>query len=254
MDKLPFWIRNHILKYYICNLKPSDLILLYASGFTHILEALSWQEWTQIYRNDHRLIREGSSGNLVLKSSELSCNSYYGNKDSIPALPEGLHYVSFSSGEYHSLAITSDGQIVAWGDDEYGQCTNIPVLPKGTRYLAVSAGYYHSLALRSDGQIVAWGNDSNGQCTNIPILPDLPKGTLYTSIAAGGYHNLILRSDGKIFAWGYDLYGQCTHIPATTNDLRITSIAAGGFHSLAIRSDGKVISWGVGDFLDGFYP
>lgn len=73
------------MRYYICHLKPSDLISLYASGFTEILEQLSVKEWTQIYQNDYNLM--------------------------------------ISVGDFHSLAVTGDGQIVAWGNSSHGQCS-----------------------------------------------------------------------------------------------------------------------------------
>ena len=197
--QLPFWLKSHILKYYICGLKPSDLIHLYANGFSHILEALSWQEWRQIYQND----------------PTISYNSYYGRKYNIPPATKGRYYLSFSTGgrHSHSLALRSDGKIIAWGHDFDGQCSNIPVLPKGTHYLSISAGYIHSLAITSDGQIVSWGNDGFGQCSKIPVLP---KGTRYLAVSAGYYHSLAIRSDGQIVAWGNDKYGLCKKIPGLT--------------------------------------
>ena len=57
----------------------------------------------------------------------------------------------------HSLALKSDGTVVAWGCGSglnRGQCS-VPGSLAGVT--AIAAGTYHSLALKSDGTVVAWG-------------------------------------------------------------------------------------------------
>jgi len=69
---------------------------------------------------------------------------------------------SIAAGDNHSLALRSDGSIVAWGSDSHGQST----IPAGLiGVAAISASWGHSLALQSDGSIVAWGNDFSGEST-----------------------------------------------------------------------------------------
>ena len=64
----------------------------------------------------------------------------------------------------NSLALKSDGTVVAWGLNNKGQ-TKVPEDLKSV--VAIAAGSDHSLALKSDGTVVAWGDNSNGQ-TNVP--------------------------------------------------------------------------------------
>src|SRR5207249_14620 len=96
---------------------------------------------------------------------------------------------------YHSLALQSDGQVVAWGCGGSGgtdaeQCSVPPTLSGVT---AIAAGYYQSLALQSNGQVVAWGCGINyGQCSVPPTLSGV------TAIAASAYHSLALRNDGQV--------------------------------------------------------
>ena len=81
-----------------------------------------------------------------------------------------------SAGEDHSLALTSTGQVLAWGDNTFGELGNgtttagdfsVKVkLPKGTKVTAVSAGYDFSLALTSTGQVLAWGSNGGGELGN----------------------------------------------------------------------------------------
>ena len=65
----------------------------------------------------------------------------YGQTD----VPAGLSGVTaIAAGQYHSLALKSDGTVVAWGDNTYGQ-TTVPAGLSGVT--AIAAGGYHSLAL-----------------------------------------------------------------------------------------------------------
>ena len=89
-------------------------------------------------------------------SGQLGNGSY--RDASVPVavlLPVGVDAVSVSAGGYHSLAIGSDGNLYAWGDNVFGQLGNgnadtrtpmsVP-LRAGVTVLAVSGAGYHSLA------------------------------------------------------------------------------------------------------------
>ena len=78
------------------------------------------------------------------------------------------------AGDMYTLALTRDGMVWAWGDNEYGQLgdgstTNraTPVQVSGlTGVIALATGYSHSLALKSDGTVWAWGYNGSGQLGN----------------------------------------------------------------------------------------
>jgi hypothetical protein len=156
-----------------------------------------------------------------------------------PVPPAGTRYVGMSAGNFHSMALRSDGQVVVWGNNSTGVFA-VPALPALQSYTMVSAGSGHCLALRSDGQVAAWGANANGQC----IVPALPPGLRYTAVEAGYNHSLALRSDGRVVAWGSNANGQC-NVPALTGTLTYRAVSAGESHSLALRSDGQIIAWGL---------
>jgi hypothetical protein len=168
----------------------------------------------------------------------------------VPPLPPGVTYTEVSAGGYfeylllfaqyagHSVALRSDGSVVAWGRDLHGQCS-VPPLPTGVEYVEIAAGGLHTVARRSDGTVVTWGYDGEGQCR----VPALPAGLEYVEIAAGTMHTLARRSDGSVVAWGQNGVGQCS-VPALPAGLTYVEIAAGEYHSLAQRSDGSVVAWG----------
>ncbi len=95
----------------------------------------------------------------------------------------GKTVVAVAAGNEHSLALDSEGQVVAWGYNSAGQLGNpslgsfdsaTPVAVStaatsalaGKAVVALAAGEAHSLALDSEGQVVAWGYNYFGQLGN----------------------------------------------------------------------------------------
>ena len=140
-----------------------------------------------------------------------------------------------------SLAVGSDGNAYAWGDNRYGQLgdgtktsrstpvmvkkpdrTTYPDVPADFTYVQVSTGTDHSLAVGSDGYAYAWGYNSDGQLGNnstnsspVPVRvrdPSSPTDTSRalraTQVSAGSEYSLALGSDGYAYAWGYNNFGQ----------------------------------------------
>ena len=211
-----------------------------------------------------------------------------GNFDATPVhltLPAGTAVTAVAAGFYSSLALTSDGRVLAWGSDYDGQLgvgggnrgsdpTPSPVeLPAGTDVTAIASGYFHCLALTSDGRVLAWGDDSRGEIgdgsttdithpVSVPVPVDLPAGTRVTAVAGGGNLSLALTADGRVLAWGDNSVGQLgngttadSSLPVPVNlppGTDVTAIAAGDDFSLAVTSDGRVFAWG-GDYRANDY-
>jgi hypothetical protein len=57
--------------------------------------------------------------------------------------------VEVSAGRFHSLAIRSDGALLAWGDNTYQQCA-VPVQPLGEGFFELAAGGFHGIARIQD--------------------------------------------------------------------------------------------------------
>ena len=177
-----------------------------------------------------------------------------------------------AGGSTHSLALRSNGTVVAWGNDTFGQLgngaatdnatSNVPVeVSNLTNVVAIGAGGQHSIALRRDGTVWTWGNDGSGQlgmgggppndcdpgagtrpCANIPVqvLGTGGSGLLTNviAIAAGNAHNLALRSDGTVVTWGDDTFGQLGNgLP--NNGVNTTPVAVTGLSNvIAIAAGG----------------
>lgn len=147
--------------------------------------------------------------------------------------------VAAAGGDFHTLALRSNGTLAAWGDNSDGQISIPAHLP---RIVAIAAGAGHNLALDLNGSLHAWGNDASGQC-------DLPDYGYPIAVAAGEAHSLELEASGNVLAWGDNTYGQTT-LPDVLNPgvsaawQPVVAIAAGRYHSLAILTNSTVVAWG----------
>jgi hypothetical protein len=111
------------------------------------------------------------------------------------------------AGNNFSVALTNNGRVIAWGNNDYGQST-VPV--SATNQIAqIAVGDQHVLALRQDGQVISWGRNNLNQtqlpsiclntdspCTQFYKFNDVVAITAYRSISVA-----ISRS-GAIYMWG----------------------------------------------------
>ncbi len=138
-----------------------------------------------------------------------------------------MRIVQVSAGGGVTLALTADGQVLSWGDDQ-GQGrlgmgrvrgapmpTPTPVMRADgtplTGIVQLSAGDDFSLALAADGTVWAWGVDRHGQAgqgtvggvragaVQVLAAPGVPLARI-AMVAAGGDHALALDVDGGVWA------------------------------------------------------
>jgi alpha-tubulin suppressor-like RCC1 family protein len=123
---------------------------------------------------------------------------------------------AIAAGAEHSLALLSNGTVMAWGNDEFGQLgdgtttdSTVPVAVTGLSHVvAIAAGGDHSLALLEDGAVMAWGENEYGQLGN------------------GSSTSPLCGAEGE--------QSVCSATPVEVKDLgAVTGIAAGFQYSLA---------------------
>ncbi|GAQ89192.1 Putative ubiquitin-protein ligase [Klebsormidium nitens] len=179
-------------------------------------------------------------------------------------------------GRGHTVAVTDQGALAAWGEGDQGQLghrdamgSTAPVQPKivkGTRelrFVRVACGAAHTLALTGSGEVYSFGQGQLGalghgdlETKPTPTLVDSLWGLAIVQVAAGENHSAALTVDGQIFTWGRNKYGQLGHSdggticrPTRLNGLSnegVVHVACGGDHTLAITRKGELYTWGRG--------
>ena len=267
-----------------------DLTTTSVLSFT-LLKALKGKQVKQVACGDFHtlcLLEDGSvytwGGNLHKKNAKLSKGV---TKPGIISALQGVYIISVGCGDFHSVALSSDGEVYSWGGGGasynkgqcgHGHCNNsdqptVIASLKKKEVIKISCGGYHTLALTSNNELYAFGAGLFGECgfgefssTASPRLVQFPwvkkpKDDQYgeiVQISGGGHHSLVLTSAGCVFSFGYASYGQlglhstlnyCE--PQHVNYMRakmVKSIAAGWNHSLVLTGKGDVWACGYGFF------
>ena len=127
---------------------------------------------------------------------------------------------SISAGAIHSLCITNNGELLAWGGNESGQLgdgstttrkNEVTILSSGVE--DVQAGVYHTVILKTDGTIWTCGENSDGQL-GIGSTTDQTSPVQVSAISGITqlgtiYSNSTIVSNGSVlYLWGDNTYGQ----------------------------------------------
>jgi alpha-tubulin suppressor-like RCC1 family protein len=165
--------------------------------------------------------------------------------------------VAIAEGASHSLALCSDGTVVAWGDNNFGQLGDnkvsgskslVPVAVNrdsgtsalyGKTVVAITAALAYSVALCSDGTVASWGYNYYGELGDgavdnfvppygktVPVSVNrAPGSALYNKtvvgISAGEQFCLALCSDGTAVSWGWNFEGQLGDNSTTDRSLPV---------------------------------
>lgn len=148
--------------------------------------------------------------------------------------------VALGSGDSHSLCVTDEGIVFAWGDGDFGKLGNascsgsqIPIQVDGLPVISrVFCGAQFSVALTFDGHVYTWGKRQGGRL---------------------GHSTSDYGRNSKIVAAMKSIEGpaEYCHIPkkiCALDNKQIVDMAVGAAHCLAISSAGELFGWGRNDF------
>jgi alpha-tubulin suppressor-like RCC1 family protein len=180
--------------------------------------------------------------------------------------------IALDCGAHHTVLLSSDSQIIAWGRNGYGQLgvgdfedrhspTLVPpFLPEGStdKIIKVRSGSFFSAAITETGELWTWGDNSKGALGIGQKFPSafsplrVPFPGAVQELAGGRDHALAISKDGKLYVWGNNSSGelgigdQFPKFEPTLNPLEdVVEIACGLYHSCAITKSGKLFVFGA---------
>jgi alpha-tubulin suppressor-like RCC1 family protein len=152
------------------------------------------------------------------------------------SFPGGETIRNVAAGIGHSLAVTTTGQVYAWGSNLYGQLGDNTLANKSTPTLIsfnglnnlndgetmrdVVAGGEYSHAVTTNGRVYSWGSNNRGQLgdgtsgtsqnqnianKSTPTLisfTGLQNGETIRNIFLGNGHSLAVTTNNRLYAWG----------------------------------------------------
>lgn len=138
-----------------------------------------------------------------------------------------------AAGLEHSLSLSTDGRVFAFGANDYGQLgtgfhnasfkpipVSFPVV--AVKMAFISCGGFHSIAVDSGGSIYAWGRNDEGQLglgdienRAFPVMIEALQGTPIHEARCGYMHTAAIArihpgqtKSSRVYIWGSNEFGQ----------------------------------------------
>ncbi|XP_076244530.1 secretion regulating guanine nucleotide exchange factor [Calliopsis andreniformis] len=217
---------------------------------------------TAVITEDHKILvaGSGSKGQLGLSPSEKEecLNASY----AFTEVSTLTNIQDVSCGQHHTIAITKNGDLYAFGDNKYGQLgldlnrfskTSFPIKIPNARFdssIKMNCGWSHTILL-SGGQAFSWGRNTYGQlgCAEFKEpsswkIMRIGSPSKIEQISVGSEHSVALTENGEILCWGWNEHGNCGI--GHTKDIKFpeqislpsgymaTHIGCGAGHSFAV--------------------
>jgi hypothetical protein len=175
---------------------------------------------------------------------------------------------AITAGYASTCALTTEGAIKCWGNNEYGglgdgtnvnRYTPVDVIGLSSGVKAISAGEGHTCAITGTGGVKCWGSNENGKLgdgsTDDHWTPWDVAGLSsdVSAISAGKYQTCAMTDSGRILCWGGNWSGELgdgtsTHrlTPVETSGIasHASAVEAGDFHTCALVGQGRPKCWG----------
>ena len=210
-----------------------------------------------------------TDGTLWMWGAGFGGNLGRGNTSSsaVPAQTSagGTDWKQVTCGQYHTLAVKTDGTLWVWGDNASGELginqgnvtrnTPVTTFAGGTDWKQVSAPPGQgatSAAIKTNGTLWTWGNNSQGTLGTNDNTPNrstpvttFAGGTNWKQVACGQNHIMAVKTDGTLWGWGNNSAGKLGTNDGSAKFAPVTTFAggnnwkqvsAGNLHTAAIQT------------------
>lgn len=170
----------------------------------------------------------------------------------------GAEVSGLYAGKYHSMLLTTNGELWVWGDNRYGQLGLGDTTNRTTPQLllrdviAAAAGGWSNYAITSDGTLWAWGNNEQGQLglgDNVNRSSPVEVAGGAVQVAAALNYAYMLDKDGVLWAWGNSSYtypdGSRLSSEPRAVAQEVDRVVCGGSTTLIFRGS-SLSGWGGG--------
>lgn len=190
----------------------------------------------------------GAPGSIVTTPTQLvdeNANTFYS--------------ISLAAGQIQTLAVSTNNELYAWGDNTYGQLGTGDLLSRAnpskigslTTWQSVSSHGVSSGGILTDNSLYVWGYNGTynlglGDLANRSSPVKLGASN-WQEISMGLYHSAAIRYDGTLWSWGFNGNGEIGN--------NTSGLAAGVTTPIQITSlnNWKRVSVG-GNPIDVLYP
>lgn len=181
--------------------------------------------------------------------------------------------VQVSCGYFHTLALSTLGNVYGWGRNAEGQLGIAPSkssvvpypqqLPFSLKASKCAAGEVHSMILSADGEVFVFGGGACGQigngtcCTSSHQPVRVSINEQVVDIASGARTCFALTRSGAVWGWGESVYGNLgglaptpvslypTRIRIGPAELRIARVVPASTFTVFISSHGDAVACGT---------
>ncbi len=154
----------------------------------------------------------------------------------------GAQAATIAAGSSHTLALSSDGSVLAWGDNREGQLgqgsPTTGTVPVPTTLVTVRASDSSVMALDSSGNLWTWGRNTRGLLGDGTTVDRSQPRIVLRNIVHFDQQFLAVDAAGKVWQWGDDVLTPT----ATTYPVRIVKAFQAHRTLMAIDEAGGV--WG----------
>ena len=251
---------------------PDNLVPRPVPGLERIVQIAAGKDHCAAVTDSGQLLMWGDNGSGQCGTGVAGGNVLAATQCDAGALAGNVRVVFVACGMFHTVALTSDGGVIVFGDNYSGQLgtgnNDRQLIPKRLAALAgivgCAAGSMFTHLVSAEGRVFAMGDNDFGQLglghTNHVITPheiDAAHfdGQKVAAVACGFNHTMAITREGKLFSCGSGYngstgLGHTTHtntpqpVVAPLANMRVMRIVAGMNRSFALTNDGRVFGFG----------